>query len=144
MCTRITQELIEIEITKLHCKRFWFSRRVLEFAFNTTLVYCNTDGLETTLWKHWLIMDADGWHICYFSPVSCLSYRSVYTTAYWKSPPFLLGSLKLITVWIQICYFPSKPENRLIFFISLKCIIIDIVAQARNLHLHLWWVGSNI
>ena len=30
------------------------------------------------------------------------------------------------------------------FFISLKCIIINIVAQARNLHLYLWWVGTSI
>ena len=40
--------------------------------------------------------------------------------------------------------FHSKPDQRLIFFISLKCIIIDLVAQTRNLHLHLGWVGTSI
>lgn len=41
-----------------------------------------------------------------------------------------------------IIFFQSLHTD--IFFISLKCIIINLVSQARNLHLHLWWVGTSI
>lgn len=144
MCVRITQELIKMEVinpTVGHSDSvsgFW------NLLFTPTLVYCNTDGLETTLQKHWLIMDAVTGTSVISAPASCLRSRSVVTATSCREISTIFTCISQTFHRLNPkCYCPSKPSDRLIFFISLKLIIIHVIAQARNRRLHLGWVGTS-
>lgn len=78
------------------------------------------------------------------APASCLHSRSVVTAVSCREISTIFTCISQTYHRLNPkCYCPSKPSDRLIFFISLKLIIIHVIAQARNRRLHLGWAGTS-